>query len=326
MIRRCLLILGLSLLVWGTVVVVGEGVLIDKVVAIVNDDVITLSQLQEEGKPLIQRMREELLEQDPDGQVQITERQILDALILRRLQIQEAEKQRIVVDQAQVTAAIEQIKRQNDIVSDVEFAEALKQQHLTLEGLKTKVWEQLVVDTLLVRNVRSGIVVSEEEIPTYYQEHADRFRQPASVRIRHILLRLPRNPSAESLAQARSRAAELLGQLRRGADFATMAKKYSDGAAGGDGGDLGVLRQGELHPALESVAFSLEPGSISDVVETSAGLNIVKVEERTGGDRLSARVREEIRQVLFSQKLVHRMNEYFEELKKQAYIDIRLNE
>lgn len=324
--RRCLSILGFSLLVWGTVVVAGEGFLIDKVVAVVNDDVITLSQLQEEGKPLIQRMREELLEQDPDGQMQITERQILDALILRRLQIQEAEKQRIVVDQAQVTAAIEQIKRQNGIISDVEFAEALKQQHLTLEGLKTKVWEQLVVDALLVRNVRSGIVVSEEEIATYYQEHADRFRRPTSVRIRHILLRFPQNPSGESLAQVRSRAAQLLGQLRKGADFATMAQKYSDGVAAGDGGDLGVLRQGELHPALESAAFSLEPGSISDVIETGAGLNIVKVEERTGGDRPSAGVREEIRRALFSQKLMHRMNEYFEELRKQAYIDIRLGD
>lgn len=324
--RRSVLVIGWLLLVWGAVVDAGEGVLIDKVVAIVNDDVVTLSQLQEESRPLMQRMREELLEQDLDGQLQITEREILDAMVLRRLQIQEAEKQRIAVDQNQVNAAIEQIKRQNGFISDAQFVEALKQQHLTLERLKTKVWEQMVVDALLVRNVRSGIVVSEEEITVYYREHAEQFRRPASVRIRHILLRLPHNPSAESLAEARSRAAELLAQLRKGADFATMAVQYSDGGAAGEGGDLGMLHKGELHPALEAVAFALEPGSISDVIETGAGLNILKVEERTGGESLSAGVREEIRQVLFSRKLVDRMNEYFEELKKQAYIDIRLNE
>lgn len=323
---RYRLLLGISILVWGTVGVAGAGIVIDRVVAVVNDEVITLSELQQEGKPLIQRMREELQKQDPEGQLQITERQILDALILRRLQIQEATKQHIVVEQDRVTAAIEQIKKQNGIINDIEFANALKQQNLTLENLKNKVWEQLVVDALLVRNVRNSIVVSEEEITKYYREHTDQFRQPASVRIRHILIKLPENRSAENVAQVRSRAAGLLDELRNGADFATVATQHSDGAAAAEGGDLGVMRKGELHPALESVAFSLEPGSVSDVIETDAGLNIIKVEERSGGDVLDARVRGQIHQLLFNQKLVKRMNEYFEELKKQAYIEMRLNE
>ncbi|MFQ5801740.1 MAG: peptidylprolyl isomerase [Candidatus Methylomirabilales bacterium] len=320
------LILGLALLVWGAAVVAGEGVLIDKVVAIVNDEVITLSQLQQEGKPLIQRMRDELRKQHRGGELQITERQILDALILRQLQLQEAAKENIVVDQDQVTAAIEQIKNQNGIRSDAEFAEALKQQNLTLEEFKTRVREQLVVDALLVRNVRTSVIVSEEEITQYYHEHADQFRQPASVRIRHILIRLPEKPSPENLTQARARAAKVLGQLKDGGDFAVIAAQYSDGAAAKDGGDLGVIRKGELHPALESVAFSLEPGSISDIVKTDAGLNIIKVEERTGGDVPSDKVRQQIHQLLFNQKLVKRMNAYFEELKKKAYIEVRLNE
>lgn len=324
--HRFPLTLGLLLVIWGTAVLANAGILIDKVVAIVNDEVITLSELQQEGKPLIQRMREELQKQDPEDQLQITERQILDALILRRLQIQEAAKQHIVVDQDQVTAAIEQIKKQNGITSDVAFAQALKHQNLTPEDLKTKVWEQLVVEALLVRNVRNSVVVSEEEVTQYYQEHADQFRQPASVRIRHILLRLPENPSPENLAQARARAASLLGQLRNGAEFATMAREHSDGAAATEGGDLGVMRKGELHPALESVAFSLKPGSISDVIETDAGLNIIKVEERTSGDSLSGEVRAHVHQLVFNQKLLKRMNEYFEELKKQAYIEVRLGE
>lgn len=324
--RRWRTMVGLSLLVWGSAAVAGQGVLIDKVVAVVNDDVITLSQLQQEGKPLIHRMRQELKGQNRTGQVQITERQILDALILRRLQVQEAEKENIVVDQAQVTEAIERIKKQNGIISDGQFAEALKQQDLTREEFKTKVWEQLVVDALLVRNVRSGVIVSDEEITQYYHAHADEFRQPAAVRIRHILVRLPENPSSEQRAQARARGEMVLGKLKGGADFAAIAAQHSDGTAAKDGGDLGTMRKGELHPALESVAFSLKPGSVSEIIETDAGFNIIKVEERTGGDVLSAEVREKIRQILFNEKLVKRMSEYFDELKKKAYIEVRLHE
>jgi parvulin-like peptidyl-prolyl isomerase len=326
MMHKHRLILGLTLLVWGAAVVAGEGVLIDKVVAIVNDEVITLSQLQQDGKPLIQRMRDELRKQNRAGQLQITERQILDALILRQLQLQEAAKENIVVDQEQVTAAIEQIKKQNGIISDAEFAEALKEQNLTLKEFKTRVWEQLVVDALLVRNVRTSVIVSDEEITQYYHDHADQFRKPDSVRIRHILMRLPEDPSSEDLAQARARAAKVLGQLKDGADFAMIAAEHSDSAAAKDGGDLGVIQKGDLHPALESAAFSLEPGGISDIITTDAGLNIIKVEERTGGDAMSGQVREQIRQLLFNQKLVKQMNAYFEELKKKAYIEVRLDE
>lgn len=324
--RRWPMVLGVSLLVWSSAAIAGQGILIDKVVAVVNDDVITLSQLQQEGKPLIQRMREELRGRLRPDQVQITQRQILDALILRRLQLQEAAKENIAVDQDRVTAAIVRIKNQNAITSDAEFAEALRRQNLTLDDFKTKIWEQLVVDTLLVRNVRTSVVVAEEEIIEYYQNHADQFRQPASVRMRHILIRLPEHRSSESLAQARARAAQVLAQLKNGADFAAIAAQYSDGAAAKEGGDLGAIRKGELHPALESVAFALEAGSISDIVETDAGLNIIKVEGRTGGDVPSPEVREQIHQILFNQKLPKRMNEYFEELKRKAYIEVRLHE
>ncbi len=314
----------LSLLLCARTGVAGEGVLIDKVVAVVNDEVITLSQLQHEGKPLLHRMREELRGQA--DQMQITQRQILDALILRRLQLQEATKENIAVDQAEVTATIEQIKKQNGLTSDAEFAEALARQNLTLEELKNRIWEQRVVDRLLVRKVRTTVVVSEEEVTQYFQAHADQYRQPPAVRIRHILIRLSENPSSGDLAEAQARAAEVLEKLKGGADFGTVAAQHSDGAAAQEGGDLGMIRKGELHPALESAAFSSEPGSISDVIRTSAGLNIMKVEERTGGDVPTDKDRNQIRQLLFSQKLEQRMDAYFAELKKKAYIEVRLDE
>ncbi len=324
--RRHRTFLILSLLLWGRTAAAGQGVLIDKVVAVVNDEVITLSELQKEGQPLIQRIREESSADTRESQMQITQREILDALVLRRLQLQEARKERVVVDQSEVTATLEQIKKQNGLASNAEFAEALAQENLTLEEFRTKVWEQLVVDRLLVRKVRTSVIVSEEEIVQYYQAHAHEIQEPPSVRIRHVLIRLPESPSPEDLAQARARAADVLERLRDGGDFAQVAAEYSDGAAAPEGGDLGMMRKGEMDPALESVAFSLELGSVSDIIQTAAGLNIIKVEERTGSTVPPAGVRNQIRQFIFNQKLGQRMNAYFAEIKEKAYIDVRLGQ
>jgi peptidyl-prolyl cis-trans isomerase SurA len=311
--------------VWGRAAAAGQGFLIDRVVAVVNDEVITLSELQEEGKPLIQRIREELEGEAQTSQMEITQRQVLQAMIFRRLQLQEAKKEGIVVDEDDVTSSIELIKERNRYTNDAEFAEALAKSDLTLEEFRGKVYEQIMVERLLAKHVRTSVVVSEDEITEYYQAHLDDFDQSPSVRIRHILIRFSEDPSPEDVARARARAAEALAKLRNGAQFAEVAAQYSDGAAAQEGGDLGVIRQGEFDPTLERVAFSLEPGKVSDVIQTAAGLNIIRVEERTTGDVPIDKVRAQVRQRLYQEKLKQRMDAYFAELTQKAYIDVRLD-
>lgn len=324
--RRYRKYLLLFFLVWERVASAGQGYLIDKVVAVVNDEVITLSELQKEGKPLIQRIHQELEGEAQASQMQITQRQILQALILRRLQLQEAGKESIVVEASEVDATIKVIKERNGLASDKEFSEVLAKENLTLDEFRTKVREQMVVDRLLARHVRTRIVVSEEEITAYYQAHMDEFDQSPSVRIRHVLIRLPEEPSPADVTQAQTRAAEALARLRDGAKFEEVAEEYSDGPTAQEGGDLGVIQKGELDPALERVAFSLEQGTVSDVIQTTAGLNIIRVDERTTGDVPIDAVRARVRQRLFQEKMKQRMDAYFAELTQKAYIDVRLGE
>jgi parvulin-like peptidyl-prolyl isomerase len=304
----------------------GQAVLIDKVVAVVNDEVITLSEIQKEGKPLIQRIREELGEDTLARRMQITQRQVLDALILRRLQLQEAKKEKVVVEQSEVTAIIEQMKKEHGLTTDAQFSEALAREDLTLEEFRTKVWEQLTVDRLITRKVRTSIVVSDEEVARYSPAQAGESQQSPSVRIRHIFIGIPREPSPEDLARARTRAAEASERLRDGGDFGKVAAEYSDGATALQGGDLGVIRQGDMDPALETVAFSLNPGSISDVIQTAGGFHIIKVEERMTSDVSTAETREQIRQRVFHEKFTQRVNAYLAELKQKAYIQVRLDQ
>lgn len=312
-----------ALLLGGQGAAAGQTVLIDKVVAVVNDEVITLSEIHKEGKPLIQRIREELSEDTRARQMQITQRQILDALILRRLQLQEAKKEKVVVEQSEVTATIEQIKKERGL-TNAQFTEALARENLTLEELRTRVWEQLTVDRLITRKVRTSIVVSDEEVARYSETQADGFQQTASMRIRHIFIGIPREPSPEDVAGARTRAAEASERLKRGEDFGRVAAEYSDGATAREGGDVGVIRQGDMDPLLERVAFSLKPGSISEIIHTAGGFHIIKVEERMTGDTATAEAREQIRQRLFLEKLKQRMDAYLADLKQKAYIQVRL--
>ncbi len=315
----------LSLLLWGRTAAAGQAVLIDKVVAVVNDDVIMLSEIQKEGKPLIQRIRDELQGEAQASQMQITQRQVLEALIFRRLQLQEAEKEKITVEQSEVDGAIKSIKERNGFASDAELVEVLAQENLTLEEFRKKVWEQIVVDRLLTRHVRTSVVVSEEEVTQYYQDHMAEFEQSPSVHMRLILIRLSADPSPGEVTRAQVRAADALARIRNGDRFEDIAAEYSDGPAAQDGGDLGVIRSGELDPALERAAFSLKPGSVSDVIQTREGLNIIRVEERTTGDVPIDEVRVQVRRRLFNEKMQQRMRVYLAGLREKAYIEIRLN-
>ena len=324
--RRYRTILLPALLLGGQVAAAGQAVLIDKVVAVVNDEVITLSEIQKEGKPLIQRIREELSEDTLASQMQITQRQILDALILRRLQLQEAKKEKIVVEQSEVTATIEQIKKEHGLTTDAQLTESLARESLTLEEFRTRVGEQLTVDRLITRKVRTSVVVSDEEVARYSQTRPAESQQPPSVRIRHIFIGIPGEASPEDVARARTRAAEASERLRRGDDFGRVAAEYSDGAAAQEGGDVGVIRQGDMDPTLERVAFSLKPGGISEIIHTAGGFHIIKVEERVAGDTPTAEVREQIRQRVFLEKLKQRLDAYLAELKQKAYIQVRLDQ
>lgn len=324
--RRYRMILLPALLVGGQVAAAGQTVLVDRVVAVVNDEVITLSEIQKEGKPFIQRVREELGEDARARRMQITQRQILDALILRRLQLQEARKEKVVVEQSEVTAAVEQIKKENGLTTSAQFTEALARENLTPEEFRTKVWEQLAVDRLITRKVRTSVVVSEEEVEQYSQTRAGGSQQPPSVRIRHILIGIPQEPSSQDVAHARARATEALGRIRGGEDFGKVAAEYSDGAAASEGGNVGIIRQGDMDSALETVAFSLKPGGISDLIQTAGGFHIVKVEERITGDTASAEAREQIRQRVHLEKLRQRLDAYLAELKQKAYIQVRFDQ
>lgn len=120
--------------------------------------------------------------------------------------------------------------------------------------------------------------VSDAEVKAYYDEHAAEYEQPEEVHARHILFRLAPDPTPDEKAKVRARAEEVLAKLKEGADFATLAKQYSEDSSAAQGGDLGSFGRGKMVPPFEAAAFAMAPGQISDLVESEFGFHIIKVE------------------------------------------------
>lgn len=295
--------------------------LIEKVVAVVNDEVITLTELQEASQPLL---RQAPAVEGGRASLQATQQQILEGFILQRLQLQEGKKVGIIASPAEVAAALEEVKRRHEISSDKELEAALSRERLTLKQLKQGLTEQIILNKLLNQEVRSKVIVLEEEIQRYYQANLERYRRPPEVRLRYILIAVPPGASTAEEANAKARAEKVLAALRAGADFAEMAKRYSDGPTAKEGGSVGKLRKDELTPELAEVAFRLPVGSVSELLQTPAGFTIVKVEERWEDPFIPlAEVKELIRNTLLGEKAKDKMQEWIDALKAKASIEVK---
>jgi peptidyl-prolyl cis-trans isomerase SurA len=310
-----------------------QPVIIDRIAAVVNQDVITLSEVQEavlqqavavavsRGGPLPQPG-------DPNVAAAALTPQALSQqmrrLIERRLQQQAAEQHGITVTEAELRQALEDIKTRNRFASDEALAKALTAEGMTMEAYRQQLRTELLVAKLVNREVRSTVVVSMEEAQHYYDQHADDFSLPERVRLRQIFLAAPAD-NAEEHAGKRAKAQAILEQLRSGAEFDQLARRFSNGPEAKEGGLLGWFTPGSLMPQLDRAAFGLQNGQISDLIESPLGWHILKMEEREGHRRQPFEsIKEAVHSRLMEQRTQERYEEWFLELRRNAYVDIRL--
>ncbi len=302
------------------------ALLIDRIVARVNDDVITLSQVQEEGLPLFERIRESFSGEELQRHVSQAEREILDQLILKRLQLQYAAQINLTASDNDVNAAIKDVLTRNQLTEDG-LVGLLAKERLTFQDYKDRVREQIILARLLNQAVRSRVSVDASEIEPYFQGHHEEFGHQDAAKVRHIFFRLDPATDGSEAAAVRARATQVLQEARNGSDFASLARQYSEDMTAESGGDLGVIKRGQTLPVFEAAVFSLKDGEISDVIRTPNGLHIVKVEARSKGDgRPLAEVRAEVERRVLQEKIDKRFQEWANELRNKAFIEINLPE
>lgn len=306
---------------------------VDRVVAIVNDDVITLSEV-----------RELALSINPTSTEAIDENSVLQQMIEQKLFEQEAEKLGIKVTEAELDASIKQVQQKFGL-NDEQMVEVLKKQNLTPESFREQWRLQTLGNKLLESQLKNKIVVTEEEINEYYVEKYGTSApesasttvtetQVGEVKIAHILISA-RTPDAEEKAR---KVAEL---AKSGQNFGDLAKEYSEDNLSSDkGGDLGSFKKGDLIETLEVAVDATPVGGITGPVESPAGYHVIKVLERTESEKvekdsdsdadsdkvlaIDEQTRKEITDILYKQKAEAQLKTWLDGIKQNAYIEVKL--
>jgi len=292
----------------------------DRVVAVVNNDAITLSELQE----ALTAYR--LESRDGGAPSDDLMKQFLGRMIDNRLQLQEAEREKVIVDDVEVEEELlERMKRLN-LTDRAQLEKTLEAHGLTLESVRKRVRESLRVQRLVNRKVRLRVSVTEAEIMKYLEANRQKLETGLAYHASHLLC-VPEGAGDDAAWEAARIKADLLyAQLVQGADFAELARVHSRDASAKDGGDLGRLKRGELAQEIEAQILALEPGEVSRPYKSSLGWHIFKLESRESleGEGLE-RAKNQIRDILFREKYEARLDAWLKEIKQRAVIEVRLD-
>lgn len=278
----------------------------DRIVAIVNSDLIMLSEIKRELPPEQERIRQRYQGQDVERRLKAAEYVALTKMIERRLQLQAAKMKGIEVTDQEISQAVEELKKQGD--------------KRVATGSRTTIKEELLLMRVVDREVRSVVMVGDADMLRYYREHQDRFAYPEEYQLSQILIR----PQNQDDGAARGRAEAIVAALKQGDNFEDLALRFSEGLNAARGGRLGLVRQGELIPSIEQALAPLPIGGISDVVESPDGLHILRVDDKKPRQfRPFEEVKAEIRSLVFQQKSEDQYQTWMADLKNKAYIDIK---
>jgi parvulin-like peptidyl-prolyl isomerase len=250
-------------------------------------------------------------------------RQVLDQIVAFKLLAQEAQARKVAIADAEIDGQVAEIRKQ--FPDEQAFASALAQRSMTPDALKRDIRQQMLAMKLVDTDVKPTVSVGDKEIAEFYQKNPDRFQQPEAVHVAHILLRVPENADAAAKAKAKADADKVALELRKkGADFAALAKRYSQDNSAVNGGDLGFVAKGQgLPPVFEGAAFALQPGQISAVVETPAGFHIIKAMERRAGRTIPLEeVKAQVGQFLTQEQMQEKTAALVEKLKSKGKVEI----
>lgn len=300
--------------------------IIDRVAATVDGEVITLGELVERAGPEYARAEALPAGTDREAARRKALRRVFDDAVAEKLLASQAAVLGLEATEAQVDAAIEDIKKRNGL-DEAGLDAALVQQGLDRESFRRQVKGNLETYNLIGFKVRSRVKVTDEDLRNYYQRNAADFAGEEEVHVRHVFLPLAENASAADEAKVRAVGQKVLQRLATGEDFAAVARDVSKGPGAQDGGDLGWLRRDVVQKALEDAAFSLEAGQVSGLIRAGPGLHVLKLEERrVGGGKGFDEVKEELRDRLSNEQLDTYKQQYIEELRRDALIDVKLPE
>ena len=297
-----------------------DEVLLDRIAAIVNGEVVTLSEALEMALPVLSRLPDGI---DREAAQLETLSSALDALIDERLLRQEAAAREIFISEAEIDRAVIEVRRQHGL-SEAEFRQAIASQGFSWEDYRRELAAQLERYRLLGAEVQARVEVTDEDVRSYLSRQGAG-RPIEEARVRHILIRVPEGSSDEEISEKRERAEEVLARLREGEDFSLVAMDVSEDPSARSGGELGWLRKGRMVRSLEEAVFGANEGELVGPVRSPSGWHLIEVSERrvrrTEQDEF---MEQRARQALMEEALDRETRRFIEGLRRRAVIEIRL--
>jgi len=326
--KSMLMILLLGARVLGGLVVppevaAAEAAVVDRIVAVVNEDVITLYDIETLMRPLSQNIKAQRL--PPEREMQAVAKlrdEMLSNLIDTKLTEQEVKRYNITVTEEEVENYIRQLKQRRS-TTDEQLRALLAEQGMTLEDYRKEVKLQLQRTKLVNREVRSKVVITEADIKAYYEKNKAKYGGGTRYHLWNLFVKLPSQASPADREAAQDLLAGVLAELRRGRSFAEIVRLTAERASAVQGSDLGLFRVEELTPQLREVVRGLKPGQFSAVIESDFGYQIVYIQEiQETASKPLAQVEAEIQDILFRERVDDRFSSWLSDLRKRSHIKI----
>ncbi len=258
----------------------------------------------------------------PPAQRDAIYRQMLDQIVAMKLLSQEAIAKKVPLPDTEVDGRVNQVKSQ--FPDEAAFTAALAQRQMTPDKLRSEIKQQMQAMKLVEMEIVPTVTVTEADCNDFYAKNPDKFQEPEAVHVSHILIRVPENADEAAKKKARTEAQTVLAQLKKGGDFAALAKQHSqDPGSAANGGDLGFVAKGQTTPAFDEAAFKLKAGQLSGLVESPFGFHIIKmVAHRDARVVPLQEVKPQVEQFLKNQKTQEKTAAYVEKLKSKAKVQI----
>ena len=313
-----------GLLVWAIAPAnVGIAMTVDRIIAKVNEKIITQSELEERVFVKMMSLQKANVQPLPSKEKAMYDE--LERMIEERLLVDAGQKVGLKVDEESITKAINEIKANNGL-GEGDLARLLESESKTMEEYKTSIHDQIMISRVVNFEVRKRVTVTNEEVEQYYTQHIKDYWVSEKLKLRHILFLMDNSLPEGDKRIKREKAQLALKRIRSGADFEVIAKEFSEDISASTGGDLGVLERGKMVPEFEKAAFLLKEGEVSDLVETPYGLHIIKVDKIIPGQTLPLeKVEASIKDHFMNEKMKVEYREYLAQLKKNAFIENKIS-
>jgi peptidyl-prolyl cis-trans isomerase SurA len=275
---------------------VGRAEVVNRIIATVDGDPITQRELDRYA--------------GERKQLEMSQKDLLESLITDKLLQKEATSEGIIVRDEDVDAYIAQVKDRNHL-DDAKFEQAIAAQGLTMPEYRDRIRGEIQKSMLVNRQVRGRVIVSDEEVSRYYEQHLDEYASGDGMVVRDIMIRIEPLDDDAQIAAKREKAEALRKRIAGGEKFEKVAAEASEGPGKDNGGLLGTFKPGELAPDLERATKGLKAGQVTEVVRSGSSFHILKVDSiASGGHRPLADVQDEIREHLYGQDLQKRFDDW----------------